>query len=806
MKFYQLLFFIMSISLFAQSGKISGTITFKDGTPVELASIFITNISKHTYTNEIGFFELNQIAYGKHVVRIKFFGRNTEKVTVNLTTNGAILNYSLNYNQSNELLEVVIKGKTKEAKIESRGFTVNAIKMKDIELQSIQVNEVLDRSAGVRIRQKGGLGSHTHYNINGLSGNAIQVFINGSPIRSFGPSFSLSSIPTNMIERIEVYKGVVPVELAGDALGGAINVILKENFKRNSLSASYSFGSFNTHQVSLFGNNYDEKSGFTIRGSSFYNYSDNNYKVWGNQVYTTDPTTGDITYIKATRFHDSYMSGGFKVDAGVSKRKWADELFLGVLYSKLNRDIQHGATMESVYGNRMSDQSTKLISLSYKDKNFLSNDKLSMELFSSYSQLKRQITDIFPDIYDWDGKRKKRFDSEGNFIGYYEYFSGAEAGNPTLEENIEKVYIGRVTSHYEISKNHYFTGNFLHSRFTRNSEDPLRHIDIRNLEDTRFSNKNILGLGYTFQAFDKKLKMSVFYKYFNQNIRIIEYKKDNDVAAVTLNDVNRTVDANGYGFTVAYELVPNILLQISAENSFRLPVASELFGNIAENLEPNYNLESEKSKNLNLGLSLGTFVFGESELRIKMNTFIRDTKDKIKLNVREDNTDPTTEFINDESYLSKGFDLDVFYSYNRKLDFNANISVFNSRFNTQFDETGLAFNWYKDRERNAPFFTANANLGYNFSNLFKKESQTKFTANLAYVHWFYRDWESLGGSGKDIIPTQLVSDISITHTFPKKRTTISLDARNIFNTQVFDNYALQKPGRAFYIKINHRIL
>jgi len=523
-------------------------------------------------------------------------------------------------------------------------------------------------------------------------------------------------------------------------------------------------------------------------------------------VYTTDPTTGDITYLKASRFHDSYKSGGFKVDAGVSKRKWADELLLGVVYSKLNRELQHGATMESVYGNRKSDQSTKLISLSYNDKTFLSSDKLSMELFSSYSQLKRQITDVFPEIYDWDGKRKKRFDAEGNFIGYYEYFSGAEGGNPTLEENIEKVYIGRVASHYEIAKNHYFSANFLHSRFTRNTEDPLRHIDIRNLEDTRYSNKNILGLGYTFQAFDNKLKTSVFYKYFNQNIRIIEYKKETDVAVIELNDVNRTVDANGYGFTVAYELIPNILLQISGENSFRLPVASELFGNIAENLEPNYNLEAEKSKNFNLGVTLGTFVFSNNEIRIKINTFIRDTKDKIKLNVREDNTDPTTEFINDESYLSKGFDLDVFYSYNRKLDFNVNVSVFNSRFNTQFDENGLAFNWYKDRERNAPFSTANANLGYTVSNLFKKGSQTKFMTNLSYVHWFYRDWESLGGAGKDIIPTQLVSDVSVTHTFPNKKTTVSLDARNLFNAQVFDNYALQKPGRAFYIKINYRIL
>lgn len=803
--YFNILFLTLTTYLFAQNGTISGTINFKDGTPVELASVYIENSSKYAYTDEKGFFKLTEIAFGKWTINVKYLGKNAEKIIVNVNNEAVIINHNLSFSETNKLEQVVVKGKTTEAKIETKGFAVNAIKMEDIALQSIQATDVLDRSSGVRIRQNGGLGSHTHYNINGLAGNAIRIFIDGSPIQSFGPSFSLSSIPTNMIERIEVYKGVVPVELAGDALGGAINVVLKDDFDQNTLSASYSFGSFNTHQASVSGNKYNEKTGFTLRGSGFYNYSDNNYKVWGNQVYTTDPSTGDITYVRARRFHDTYSSGGFKVDAGFSNQKWADELLISAVYSTLKRDIQHGATMESVYGNRKVDQRTKLISLSFKDDSFLNNEKLNVELFSSYSRLRRRLTDTIPFIYDWDGKRKERFDDDGNFIGYYEYFSGAEAGNPTLQKSIEKVYVGRASSNYEISNNHAITANYLHTRFTRNLEDPLRHIDIRNLEDTRFSNRSILGLGYEFNAFDDKLKTSAFYKYFNQNIRIIEYKKDNDASPVELNNVNRMVDANGFGFTVAYQLFPNILIQASAENSFRLPVARELFGNLAENLEPNYNLEPEKSKNLNLGVILGTYMFGKSEARIKVNTFIRDTKDKIKRNVREDDTDETTEFINDDSYISKGFDLDVFYSYDRKLDFNGNVSIFNSLFNTQFDETGLEYNWYRDRERNAPYFTANGNVRYITANLFQKESQTTFSTNLSYVHWFYRDWESLGGAGKDIIPTQLVSDIGITHTFPNKKLTISLDARNIFDTQVFDNYALQKLGRAFYMKINYII-
>lgn len=800
-----LCFLTLSLSLFAQKGIISGSVKFKDGTPTQLASVYIENSSNNTYTNEDGSFELKAMPYGEYVVNIKYFGKTTETVSVNLNRETLVINHSLNFSEANELDEILVKVKTEEAKIETNGFAVNAIKVQEMALQSVQATDILDRSSGVRIRQTGGLGSHTHYNINGLSGNAIRIFIDGSPIQSFGPSFSLSSIPPNMIDRIEVYKGVVPIELAGDALGGAINVVLKEDFNQNTLSTSYSYGSFNTHQATVSGNAYNKKTGFTLRGSGFYNYSDNDYEVYGNQVYTTNPTTGDITYVRAKRFHDAYSSGGFKIDAGVSNRTWADELLVGAVYSTLDNEIQHGATMESVYGNRKMDQQTKLISLSYKDASFLNEEKLNLELFSSYSDLRRRLTDTVPYIYDWGGKRKERFNNNGDFIGYYEYFSGAEAGNPTLQRSDEDVFVGRATTNYTINDNHSISSNFFQTRFKRGIEDPLEDVDLRSLEDTRYSNKSIFGLGYNFKAFDSKLKTSLFYKHFNQNIQSNNYSKRDINAPVELNTLNRTLGANGFGLTVAYQILPNILIQASAENSFRLPTARELFGNLAENLEPNYNLEPEKSKNLNLGVTLGTFSFGKHETKIKINTFIRDTKDKIKRNVREDDTDETTEFINDDSYLSQGFDVDIFYSYNRTLDFSGNVSVFNSLFNTQFDETGLEYNWYRDRERNAPFFTANGNLQYTASNLLQNKSQTRFSTNLSYVHWFYRDWESLGGAGKDIIPTQLVSDIGIAHTFPDKKITIAFDARNILDKQVFDNYALQKPGRAFYMKINYTI-
>jgi outer membrane cobalamin receptor len=150
--------------------------------------------------------------------------------------------HSIQYHRQTIGVELIGSGGERVShnkEIATQGYAVNVIDTKGIEMQSIQANELLDRSAGVRIRQSGGLGSRIEYNINGLSGNSIRIFINGTPIANYGPSFSLSSIPTSMIERIEVYKGVVPAHLSDDALGGAINVVLKRS-SGNSLGASYS--------------------------------------------------------------------------------------------------------------------------------------------------------------------------------------------------------------------------------------------------------------------------------------------------------------------------------------------------------------------------------------------------------------------------------------------------------------------------------------------------------------------------------------------------------------------------------------
>src|SRR5690606_14075610 len=85
------------------------------------------------------------------------------------------------------------------------------------------------------------------------TGRSIGLFIDGIEISTYGSSFNLNNIPPALIDRIEVYKGVLPSHLSGDLLGGAINIVLKKGAAANNLSAAISYGSFNTLQADFSG-------------------------------------------------------------------------------------------------------------------------------------------------------------------------------------------------------------------------------------------------------------------------------------------------------------------------------------------------------------------------------------------------------------------------------------------------------------------------------------------------------------------------------------------------------------------------
>lgn len=795
-----LLFLLMSPAvLLAQdqaSGILKGMIKTDSSQPASKATITITPLQKVIVINEDGSYQL-ALPEGKFSLTCSMIGYIPQETNVQIIKGKTTQqHFVLKRTEHAQLREVEVRGVAAKKAIETSGFAVNVIETKEAALQNMQTIDLLDRSAGVRVRQDGGLGGRVEYNINGLSGNAIKIFIDGVPISNYGRSFSLNSIAPALIERIEVYKGVLPGNLSEDALGGAINVILKKGLKSN-LTSSYAYGSFNTHQWNANGS-HRFKSGLTVKGSAFYNYSDNNYKVWGEDVMYYEADGSTSSGHTAKRFNDAYKSRGLKLDIGITDKKWADQLFIGTVLSDQMKELQHGVSMKMVYGNRHSRQNSKVVLLNYTKKN-LFFDGLSININASYSWLERRNIDTIGDRYDWRGPIIDK--NTGNTV---QYANGAEQSSigKTLSINDEKTFVVRSNISYTINDNNILHGNILFNTFERGVDDLRRDELWRNFQNVRDLNKKIFSFTYENIALNNKLRSNIFYKHYFQNVISHEPRRVN--STWTKESVEKDINQSGYGLSMSYRLLKQLYVLTSAERAIRMPSEGEMFGNDVENEVSNYNLRPETSNNLNIGLNFGPFIYKKHSLNINGSFFYRNVKDMIRRAFSADSRDIAS-FENLESVLARGFDAEIIYKYANKWQVNANLSKFNALFNSKYNAAGARYSYYKQQIRNEPSFKFSTGIAYFLNNLFYKNTRTSFYYNTNYVNRFLRDWAGIGGAGLNWIPAQFVHDIGFTYMLANGKTTLGFDVKNIFNSQVFDNFKIQKPGRGVYGKITYSI-
>ncbi|KFF10683.1 TonB-dependent receptor [Flavobacterium hydatis] len=781
--------FLVSFFSFAQQNKgiaVSGQISESSGQSIPFATVSLEKTDFIIMSDENGKYNFKNVAVGNYILKVSAIGFSTSKKHIEVKgTNEIIFSVRLE-SELNELENITVMGRTQTEKINKQSYSVTAIDAKKLHNSTLDLSHALDRVSGVRVRESGGVGSKSELAINGFSGNQIKMFIDGVPMDNFGSSFQMNNIPINLADRIEVYKGVVPIWLGGDALGGAINIVTNSK-PRTYLDASYSFGSFNTHRTAI-NAGYTAKSGFTTEINAFQNYSDNNY--WVN-VDAADLNTGAYyPNQRVRRFHDKYRNETVIFNIGVTGKKYADKLLFGFTAGENKADIQTGARMVSVFGQVYRKGNILMPSVKYQLKDFLTKG-LDVSVTGNFNFGEEQNVDTVYRRYNW--------------FGDYIVPPGGGLGGErsrTLRKFKNNSGIATANFTYRLNDRHSFMLNNTFNTFDRKESDELVPESLL-YQQPKKSQKNILGAGYKFD-YNEKWSTSVFVKnYALKNTYSESYNPSGNTGDIAYRKHEDNNVYWGYGAASSYYLKHNLQVKGSFEKSYRLPSPEEMFGNVNDNLAGNIALKPETSNNFNVGLSYQTSFRKVNAMTFDVNFMYREATDFIRPELNLNQTMTTN--VNQKGISNYGIDGEIRYSYKNRFTAGVNMTYQNLRNNTKYEpgKEIVSLN-YKDRVPNIPFLFGNADATVYFNDFIKKGNNLSVGYNLLYVHDYYLYWPSSGGKvGKFDIPMQMNHDINAVYTFADGKYNIALECRNALDNKLYDNFSLQKPSRSFNIKFRY---
>lgn len=761
---------------------INGKVTDIEGNALSNTYVYLQNTSNYVETNDKGEYEL-EAPMGTYDLVCSNMGYVKQSININLTRGQKLTyNFKLQPNENMMLDEVQLTAKSNLQKVKETAYNVVALEAKELYNTSADLTSLLNKASGIKIRSTGGVGSRVGISLNGFTGKHVKVFMDGVPMSGFGSAFQINNIALNMADRIEIYKGVVPIELGADALGGAINIIT--NKKSNTyLDASYSYGSFNTHKSNV-NLGYTSEKGFTANLILFQNYSDNSYKVKTNLLdLTTNTYSKDEYWFR--RFHDTYHNETAIARVGVVNQTWADKLLLGVTVGQEHADIQNANLMKIVFGGKERKSKSLIPSIEYVKKDlFLEGLKLSVT--ANYSQVRNRNLDTLARQYNWNGDYRNKT-SKGESRYSRAKFSN---NNGSIISNLN----------YTLNDKHNFALNNTISGFRRKAFDSAANSENSSEADKikRTNAKNVFGLSYSYRP-NSKWNTSAFGKYY-----VVKVTGPIDVSTTSnpiYEEQSRKFSTHGYGIASTYFFNDELQTKLSFEKTYRLPTTNELFGD--EILETgDMSLKAENSHNINLNLTYNKTFNQIHNIYADVGFIYRNINDYIRRQIEQ--RYGGAYYTNHGEVQNLGVDFETHYYYKDRFSIGGNITYQNIRNMERYSPTGQELIYYKDRMPNVPYLFGNADVNYYINDLWKKDSHLSLGYTLQYVHEFFRHWESEGAmNSKKIIPTQLSHDLSLTYSLKNGMYNISFEAKNITNEILYDNYSLQKPGRSFAVTLRY---
>lgn len=757
----------------AQSAKktIAGVIIdSKSKEPLVGASVYIKEIGRGAASDGKGSFSISGLDDGRYVVNISYIGYKTLREEINVSTvKTGNHTFRLEPDES-ALEEVTIVAKNKARVLREQAMPVSTINMQQLQGTVSNVQDVLSKTVGVTIRSSGGVGSASRVSVRGLEGKRIGFFIDGTPMNDNSDFIDINDIPVEMIDRIEIYKGVVPAKFGGSAVGGAINIVIRK-YPPKYLDANYTLGSFNTHKASLVSKLNDANKGYEFGLAAFYNYSDNNYTM-------KSPFDDDLT-IK--RDHDQFkkltLGGSFKA------RNWYFDLVeFEPYYSHAYKQIQG---IEYNIQRAYSTSDAVNISNKMEKKNFLIAG-LDFDWALLYAYTDYQVIDTASYRTHWDGTHYPALSEFGGEVGQY----------PSLSQTKKHTVTHKLNLNYLINNRHSIN---LNSVINYGHSTPKDEIKDKVLGyKTNFKSNMTswtLGLNYDYRSDRDKFLNSTNMKYYYYTMKT----KLAGLLTNSIQEVDMKKQDVGISNASRYRFTPDFMGKFSVGYDVRLPAEDELLGD-GYTIAPAGNLEPERNLSFNLGFFYDRTGKSKHNLQIELNAFYMQLSNMIRFT----GGSMQSQYQNFGEMRSMGIEAEVKADILSWIYGYVNATYQDLRDTRRYEQNTYVPNPTKgSRMPNIPYLMGNAGLEFHKENLWGGKGQnTRLFTDGTFVEEYLYDFEQSIYQQRRI-PRTLSFNAGVEQSFGDGRYFITARVFNVNSAQMMSEFNRPLPGRNFDVKLRY---
>ena len=677
-----------------------------------------------------------------------------------------------------DLLSVETESEAEQAAIAKQVETVSTIDAAELQNTSKSVSKAINSASGVKVRKSGGMGSEGKINIRGMEGKNIKVLVNGVPVETQG-NLGLDDIPIDQIADIEVYKGYIPARFATDGAGGAINIVTKKR-NANTIDASYSFSSFNTHKASVSASHLIDSiagaASLEIGVSGYFNHSDNDYEF--TSPYMKSSTGRDTSVV---RDHDHYTSYNVQTFANLMNA-WFDQISLGASFGAFDKQIQG---IEYRIKETTSEGYNFGVSLGFDKKKFFTKN-LNFGDYFSFGFAENKIIDTSRvhcrNWFSCDVAKKN--------VGEL-----TSMGLPKLRTVEVYDFNNLLNLDYQYVKDQFIYLNTLFRYHKENPEDDFGS------EKMGFNTAGLPG-----EMFSVTTGISLENRFWNSRIQNLAGFKFHYLNAKISNMptsllIEPAVESNdytdfSYDENLMFKIAKPLSVKASYQHAVRLPSPEELFGD-GLRVSAAINLKPEEADNFNFGISVDLQELPlVTRLRFDGDVFYSYYKNRIHYMSSSQMSIP---YFNMNPIRSWGYEGDV------KLDVNEWV-LLGTNWTFQ-DLRNIKYNARQGIPKDAivpniPRFFMNYLVEYHVGDLFSSEDFLKVWWSANYTDEYFYGWKISSRQSRKI-KASFTQDIGVEYSLWDNKLGWSFEVDNITDSESFDKFGESKPGRSFATKIRY---